>query len=119
MLRRLIILVFTLSVIGNALEAAARVDNDECGGCCRPAYSEPAVSPSIGCCYSECGDPGEAQPISPKGVPGIERIYKIDAPIAAAVVAPLAGRYATVLDTPGRSIVQSTHLYLRIGTLLI
>lgn len=119
MLRRLIILVFTLSVMGNALEAAARVDNDECGGCCRPAYNQPAASLSIGCCYSECGDPGQTQPTSPKGLPGIERIYKIDAPIAATVVAPLAERYTTVLDSPGRSIVQSTHIYLRTGTLLI
>jgi hypothetical protein len=119
MVRRLIILVFTLSVIGNALEAAARVNNDDCGGCCRPAIDQPAVSLSIGCCYSECGEPGETQPTSPKGVPGIERIYKIDAPIAATVVAPLAGRYPTVLDSPGRSIIQSTHIYLRTGTLLI
>lgn len=118
MLRRLLILVFTLSVAGNALAAAARVGNDECGGCCRPAY-QPTVSLSIRCCYSECGEPGDTQSTSPKGLPGIERIYKVDAPVAAGVVAPLVGRCSTVPESPGRSIVQSSHVYLRTGTLLI
>lgn len=119
MLRRLLLLVFTLSVVGNALAAAARVGNDECGGCCRPAYNQPTSSLSIGCCYSECGEQGETQSTSPKGLPGIERIYKVDAPVAAGVVAPLEGRYLTVPESSGRSIVQSTHIYLKTGTLLI
>lgn len=119
MLRRLLILVFTLSVFGNALAAAARAGNDECDGCCRPAYNQPTGSLSLGCCYSECGEPGETQPTTTKGLPGIERIYKVDAPVAAGVVAPLEGRCLTVPESSGRSIVQSTHIYLRTGTLLI
>jgi hypothetical protein len=119
MIRRLLILAFTLSVVGNSLAAAAQVVNDECAGCCRPTKTQPAESRSIRCCYSECGEPGETQPASPTGVPGIERIYKVDLPIAASIVAPLEGRCSTFVQSAGRSIVQSTHIYLKTGTLLI
>jgi hypothetical protein len=119
MLRRSLIILFTLSVVGHALAAAARVGSEECGGCCRPAYNQPTANLSIGCCYSECGEPGESQSTSPKGLPGVERIYKVDAPVAAGLVAPLEGQFMTVPDSGGRSIVQSTHIYLRTGTLLI
>ena len=119
MIRRLLILAFTLTVVGNSLAAAAQVSDDDCGACCRPANNQPSASLSKECCYSECEDPGESQPISPTGVFALERIYKADAQAAVSLVAPFEGQSSTVLQSSARSVIQSTHIYLRTGSLLI
>jgi hypothetical protein len=122
MIRRLLILAFVLAVAGNSLAAVAPVvDGDGgCGGCCKAAHrNEPRVSPSKLCCLTECSQPGETQPTSPRGVLGSERNYKADAAVAVSLAAPLSGQSSRVLHSPARSIVQTTHIYLRTGTLLI
>jgi hypothetical protein len=117
MIRGLLIIAFTLSVVGNSL--AAQVGNDECGPCCLTANNQPGLSLSKECCYSECGEPGETQPTFPTVVAGIERIHKVDGPIAVVLVAPIEGRSSTDLPSTARNVIQSTHIYLRTGTLLI
>ena len=126
MIRRLLIIVFTLSVCGNSLAAVSLVGGDECGACCLrarnsngPSLPKDGMSFSKTCGASECGEPEETQPVAPTSAPGIERIYKVDAPIAASIVAPLDGRCSTFAKSSGRSLVQSTHIYLKTGTLLI
>ena len=122
MTRRLLGFVFVLCLAGNSLVAAALVGDGECGGasCCRPTrHNEPRVSLSRVCCHSECEEPAETQPTLPKDVLGIERNYKADAPVAVSLVAPLSGQSSGVLQCSARSVIQSTHIYLRIGTLLI
>jgi len=120
MIRRLLGFVFVLCLAGNSLAAAALVGDGECGApCCRPARdAEPRASLSRPC-YSECEGPGEAQPTPPKGVLGTERNYNADAPVAISLVAPFSGHSLRVLQSSGRSVIQSTHIYLRTGTLLI
>ena len=126
MIRRLLILVFTLSVCGNSVAAASLVGEDECGACCLsarnskgPSLPKDGMSFSKTCCYSECGEPQETQPAAPTSVPAIERNSKADAPIAVCLVARVEIPYQTGLQSSARSIIESTHLYLRTGTLLI
>ena len=118
MFRRVLILAFTLSVVGNSLAAAAQVGNDACGACCGPPNNQLSVRLSPGCCYSECGEPGQTPPASPKDIQGIERSYKADA-TDAVVVAPVERQTLAVLQSSARRVIQSTHIYLRTGTLLI
>ena len=120
MIRRLLVLVLVVCVTGNSLWAAALVGDDECGAtCCRtPGHDEQSESLSKGCCSSQCEEPGEAQPVSPKGVLGSARNDCADASVAIGVATwPLAP--ARVLQSSARVVIQSTHIYLRIGTLLI
>lgn len=121
MIRRLLGFVFVLCLAGNSLAYVALAGDDECGAlCCRSAkQNRPSVRPSRVCCYSECDQPGETQPTSPKSLPGLERIYKIDASLAVSQVNPLARQASRLLLSPGRSTVPSGHIYLKTGTLLI
>ena len=121
MIRRLLGFVFVLCLTGNSLAVVSLAGGDECGAsCCRPPQnSQPSVSMSRDCCYSECDEPGETQPASPKGVLGIERNYKADIPVAVGPPAMLPEQSSRVLQSSARSVIQSTDIYLRIGTLLI
>lgn len=119
MIRKLLILVFAVSVVGNALAAAAQVGMDECGACCAPNSNKASMSPSKECCYSECGLPRNTQPITPKSVLGLERIHKLDAPTAVILGTPFEKPSSEGLRFSTRRVIQTTHIYLRTGTLLI
>ena len=121
MIRRFLGFAFVICLAGNSLAAVALAGDDECAAlCCRSAkQNRPSVRPSRDCCYSECEQPGETQPTSPKSLPGIERIYKIDASLAVSPVNHIARQSSRLLLPPGRSLVQSGHIYLKTGTLLI
>ena len=122
MIRRLPGLLFVACLSINALGSVALVgEEDECGAsCCRSSkQTRPTVRPSRDCCYSECEQPAETQPTSPKGVPAIERIFKIHGSVAASAVDPLARQSSQLRQSPRRNVIQSAHIYLRTGTLLI
>lgn len=119
MIRKLFILVFAVSVVGNSLAAAAQVGMDECGACCTPGSHNASLSPSKECCYSECGEPRDTQPITPKSVLGLERIYKLDAPVAVILGTPFEKPSSEGLRSSTRRVIQTTHIYLITGTLLI
>ena len=119
MIRRLLILLFTLSVAGNSLASAALVNDDECGPCCRPAGSRQRMSVLKDCCYSECGQPSDSQRQAPKDILAIERSYKLDAIVGVKLVPLREPQSLAVSPTAARAVIGSTHIYLRTGTLLI
>jgi hypothetical protein len=119
MIRRLLILAFTLSVFGNSLVAAVLVNDQQCGACCRTARNDRRVSLSRDCCYSECGRPSDSQHTAPKCMLAVERSYKSDALVAADPVALHEPLTLKVNPTAARNVIPSTHIYLRTGTLLI
>ena len=119
MIRRLLILAFTLSVFGNSLAAAALVNDGECGPCCRTPRNEQRVRLSMDCCYSECGQRSDSQRPAPKCMLAIERSYKADALVAANLVTPHEPLTLAVHSTAARNVNRSTHIYLRTGVLLI
>jgi len=122
MIRKLLILAFTLSVAANAFAAVAPVVEGDsgCGGCCGAARrNEPRVSPSKLCCLTDCNQSGETQQSAPPGVLRTERDDKIASPVAAVLTADHSTVPLSFLRSPARSVVESTHIYLRTGTLLI
>lgn len=122
MIRRLLILAFTLSVAGNSLAGVAPVVEGDggCGGCCSAARrNEPRVSPSKLCCLTECNQPGETQQSATPRVLRTERDNKSSSPVAVGLAAAHSIQPSGFLHSAARSVVQSTHIYLRTGTLLI
>jgi len=122
MIRRLLILAFTLSVAGNSLAAVSPVAEGDggCGGCCSAARrNDPSVSPSKLCCLTECNQPGETQQSAPASLLRTERDNKSASPVAVLLAAAHSVPPSGFLHSPARSIVQSTPIYLRTGTLLI
>lgn len=122
MIRRLLILAFMLSVAGNSLAAVAPVVEGDggCGGCCSAARrNEPRVSPSKLCCLTECNQSGETQQTAPPSLLRTKRDDKSSSAVAVVLAAAHSVPASGFLHSPARSIVQSTHIYLRTGTLLI
>ena len=122
MIRRLLILVFVMSVAGNSLAAVAPVVEGDggCGGCCSVAHhNEPRLSPSKLCCLTECNQPGETQQPAPASLLRTERDDKSASPIAVLLATARSVPPSGFLHSFARSIVQSTPIYLRTGTLLI
>ncbi len=122
MISRLLILAFMLSVAANSLAAVAPVVEGDggCGGCCSAARrNEPRVSPSKLCCLTQCSQPGETQPAPPPSLLRTERDNKSASPVAVVLAASHSVPSLAFLHSPARSIVQTTHIYLRTGTLLI
>ncbi len=122
MIRRLLIVAFVVSVAANSLGAVAPVVEGDggCGGCCSAARrNQPRVSPSKLCCLTECSQPGETQPAAPPSLLRTERNNKSASAVAVVLAAAHSISPLGFLYSPARSVVQSTHIYLRTGTLLI
>ncbi|MEK6289542.1 MAG: hypothetical protein AABO57_27825 [Acidobacteriota bacterium] len=120
-IRWLLIVAFMLSVAGNSLAAVSPFEGDgECGGCCSaPRRNQPRVSQSRPCCLTECGQTGETQRSEPTSLLRTKRDNKGSSPVVLGVAAAYSIQPSGFLHSPARSIVQSTHIYLRTGTLLI
>jgi len=121
MIRRLLILAFTLLVAGNSLSAAALViecDNG-CGTCCTARRNDPRLSLAKVRCLTECNQPGESQRSAPASLNRGERDNKSFSPVAVVLARAHSIQPSALPNSPARNIVQSTHIYLRIGTLLI
>ncbi len=120
MIRRLLILAFTLSVAGNSFAAAALAVECEssCGTCCA-ARRDPRVNSSKVRCLRECNQPGESQQSATASPNRTELYNKSASPVAVGLASAHSIQPSAFLHSPARSIVQSTHIYLKIGTLLI
>jgi hypothetical protein len=121
MIRRLLIVAFVLSVAANSLAAVVPIIEGDsgCSGCCNAARrNEPRLGSSKFRCPTECNQQRETQRSTPASLQGTEREKKDSSLVAVdvAVAHPLPSGF---LHSPARSIVQSTHIYLRTGTLLI
>lgn len=122
MIRKLLIVAFVVSVAGNSLAAVAPVVEGDggCGGCCSAArLNQPRVSPSKLCCLTDCNQSGETQQPAPPSLLRIERNDKCGSPGVVVLAADHSLRASGLLHSPARSVVESTHIYLRTGTLLI
>jgi hypothetical protein len=122
MIRNLLIVVFVVSVAVNSLSAVLPVLEGDaaCNGCCSAARrSDPRVSPSKVRCLRECNQRGDSQQAQP---PSLIKIERDDKGISTGVIVSaftLTMQPSTRGKSPVRSVVQSTHIYLRTGTLLI
>jgi hypothetical protein len=119
MIRRALILAFTMLVAGNSLATAALVVECDsgCGACCS-ARLDARVSPSKVRCLTECNQPGESQRSAPATLNRTERDNG-SSPVPVGLVREYATQTSTFLRSPARSVVQATPIYLRVGTLLI
>ncbi|HSB10260.1 MAG TPA: hypothetical protein VLM38_12305 [Blastocatellia bacterium] len=120
--RKLLIILFAAVVAGNSLAAVAFAlgEADCTAACCRPArQNKPRVTLTKNCCYSQCEDPGEAQPAKPGSVLTTQRDYKAGPSNDATLQAQFSSQSSRFLQSTGRRVIQSTRVYLRTGTLLI
>jgi hypothetical protein len=122
MIRTLLILAFMLSVAGNSLAAVAPVVEGDggCGGCCSASrLNQPSVSPSKLCCLADCNQSGETQQPAPPSLLRTERDNKSISPVAVVLAAAHSVPPSGFLHSLAGSVVQSTHIYLKTGALLI
>ncbi len=122
MIRRLLIFTLTLLVAGNSLAAAAiaAVECDSgCGTCCATRRMAPQVSPSKVRCLTECNQHGESQPSPAASLNRTQRHDQSPSPVNVGSASSYSTQPSGSLLAPPRTIAQSTHLYLRIGILLI
>lgn len=122
MIRKLLIVAFVVSVTANSLAAVAPVveGSSGCGDCCSAARRNgPAVSPAKLCCLTDCNQSGETQQSAPASLLRTERDDKSLSPVAVMLAAPNSAQLSQFLHSPARTIIQSTPIYLKTGTLLI
>ena len=122
MIRRLLILAFTLSVAANSLAGVAPVLEGDggCGGCCSAARRhEPSVSPAKLCCLTDCNQSGESQRATPPSLLKTEREDKSISTSPVILAAAHSIQPSRFLYSPARAIADSHHIYLRTGALLI
>jgi hypothetical protein len=122
-IRKLFILIFVLSVANNSLAAAfPYIEGDgKCKtNCCRSArHNEPRATLSKICCLTQCNQPAEAQGVPESTSFSTGRDSKDPGSPSACVVAASSDRSRASLHSPPSNIVQSSHIYLKNGALLI
>ena len=123
MIRKLFILAFVVSVAGNSLAAVSPHADGEGGcaaDCCRAArHNKPEATLAKLCCLTRCNQPGETQ-----GSPATSLLsYGPDERTPSLVGVCIEDVYSAqpweAWHSPAGLIVQSTHIYLTTGTLLI
>ena len=121
MTRKLLIVVFSLAIAGNAIAAVAlNIEADAgCGGCCRNAcHSERRASQSRLRCLMQC-DPEENQRMPELPVLKTVRYGKEVVPVTVEVSVIDSTRYSRSPHSIPHSAFAPIHIYLSTGALLI
>jgi len=121
-IRRLFILIFVLSAVGNSLAAVLPYiegDSDCEARCCRSArHNESRASLSKLCCLTECNQPAEAPGVPESTSFSSARVSK-DLGSPAGIETTCAAQTFAFLHSPPSNLLHSTDIYLKTGALLI
>jgi hypothetical protein len=123
MIRKFLILTFVVSVAANSLAAVTPHLDGEGGcaaDCCRAArQNQPGAILSKLCCLAQCGQPGETQGSPSTSLLRSGRDERSPLLVGGRLEAEYSAQPWESAHLPARVVVQSTHIYLSTGTLLI
>ena len=123
MTRKLLIVVFVLSVACNSLAGALPyiAGDAECeGNCCRVVRrSESRANQSRMRCLMQCERPADKQGLPESPLLRTERDTKVVSPVAPGIQAVCPTLNSRTLHPTSRIAPASIHIYLKTGTLLI